>query len=104
MNWNEIRTGAALGLCMAAGVPDVCADAPKPNVIVMLIDDLGYSDIEPFGSTLNKTPELSRMAAEGMKLTSCYAAARSPGREMSCSQYWKEMADENWKQDICNPS
>ena len=35
---------------------------------------MGYGDIEPFGSTVNKTPHLNRMAAEGMKLTSFYAA------------------------------
>lgn len=46
----------------------------KPNFVVILIDDLGYGDIGPFGSTINSTPELDRMAAEGMKLTSFYAA------------------------------
>jgi len=35
---------------------------------------MGYSDIAPFGSTKNRTPNLDRMAAEGMKLTSFYAA------------------------------
>ena len=46
----------------------------RPNFIVILIDDMGYGDIEPFGSKLNRTPNLNRMAAEGMKLTSFYAA------------------------------
>ncbi len=53
----------------------------KPNFIVINIDDLGYADIAPFGSTLNRTPNLERMAAEGMKLTSHYAApVCSPSR------------------------
>ena len=47
----------------------------KPNFVVIFIDDMGYGDIEPFGSELNKTPQLNRMAAEGMKLTSFYVAA-----------------------------
>src|SRR3954453_23586350 len=47
---------------------------PKPNVVVIFIDDLGYADIGPFGATKQKTPNLDRMAAEGMKLTSFYAA------------------------------
>jgi len=47
----------------------------KPNFVVIFIDDMGYGDIEPFGSKLNKTPQLNRMAAEGMKLTSFYVAA-----------------------------
>ncbi len=45
----------------------------KPNFIVINIDDLGYADIGPFGSN-NKTPHLDRMAKEGRKLTSHYAA------------------------------
>ena len=50
------------------------ADLPKPNFVVILIDDLGYGDIGPFNSKLNRTPNLDRMATEGMKLTSFYAA------------------------------
>ena len=46
----------------------------KPNFILILADDLGYGDIGPFGSTRNRTPNLDRMAREGMKLTSFYAA------------------------------
>lgn len=48
--------------------------AEKPNVVIIFIDDMGYGDIGPFGATKQKTPELDRMAAEGMKLTSFYAA------------------------------
>lgn len=52
-----------------------------PNFIVINIDDLGYADLAPFGSTLNRTPHLTRMAAEGMKLTCFYAApVCSPSR------------------------
>ncbi len=47
----------------------------RPNFIVILIDDLGYGDIGPFGSAINKTPHLNRMAREGMKLTSFYVPA-----------------------------
>ena len=53
----------------------------KPNFIIINIDDLGYADIEPFGSKVNRTPNLNRMAAEGRKLTSHYAApVCSPSR------------------------
>ncbi len=48
--------------------------AAKPNVVVIFMDDMGYGDIGPFGATKQKTPNLDRMAAEGMKLTSFYAA------------------------------
>lgn len=46
----------------------------KPNLVLIFIDDMGYGDIGPFGSKLNRTPNLDRMAEEGMKLTSFYAA------------------------------
>ena len=54
----------------------LCSDAPpaRPNLILILVDDMGYGDIGPFGSTKNRTPNLDRMAAEGLKLTSFYAA------------------------------
>ncbi|MEK0451853.1 MAG: hypothetical protein RL088_4121 [Verrucomicrobiota bacterium] len=55
--------------------------AEKPNFIVINIDDMGYADIGPFGSKLNRTPNLDRMAKEGRKLTSFYAApVCSPSR------------------------
>jgi arylsulfatase A len=50
------------------------AASEKPNFVLIYIDDMGYGDIGPFGSKLNRTPNLDRMAAEGMKLTSFYAA------------------------------
>src|SRR5476651_1433019 len=53
----------------------------KPNFIVINIDDLGYADIGPFGSKINRTPNLDRMAKEGRKLTCYYAApVCSPSR------------------------
>jgi len=48
--------------------------ARPPNVVVIFIDDMGYGDIGPFGATKQRTPHLDRMAKEGMKLTSFYAA------------------------------
>ncbi|MCX6898107.1 MAG: sulfatase [Verrucomicrobia bacterium] len=57
------------------------ADAPRPNFIVINIDDMGYADIGPFGSKLNRTPHLDRMAKEGCKLACFYAApVCSPSR------------------------
>ncbi|MBU2881519.1 arylsulfatase [Psychrosphaera sp. B3R10] len=45
----------------------------KPNVIYILVDDLGYGDIEPFGQEKIKTPNLQKMANEGMTFTQHYA-------------------------------
>jgi arylsulfatase A len=66
--------GAACFGSQAAPAATDGKPASNPNFVVILIDDLGYGDIGPFGSKLNRTPNLDRMASEGMKLTSFYAA------------------------------
>ena len=63
-----------LFLVRALHAADATVPAVKPNFVVILIDDMGYGDIGPFGSKVNRTPNLDRMAKEGMKLTSFYAA------------------------------
>lgn len=47
---------------------------PRPNIVVVFVDDLGYGDIGPFGAQRQRTPHLDRMSREGMRLTSFYAA------------------------------
>ncbi len=44
-----------------------------PNIVLIFIDDMGFGDIGPFGNTKLKTPQLDKLAAEGMKFTSFYA-------------------------------
>jgi arylsulfatase A len=46
-----------------------------PNFVVFFCDNLGYGDIEPTGSSLHRTPNLNRMAAEGCLFTHFYATA-----------------------------
>lgn len=66
---------APLFLSIGSWTTGYCADKRDlPNLVVILIDDMGYGDIGPYGSKVNRTPRLDRMAAEGMKLTSFYAA------------------------------
>ncbi|WP_417731118.1 sulfatase [Rosistilla oblonga] len=49
---------------------DAAADEKRrPNFIIIYCDNLGYGDIEPFGSTLHRTPNLNRMARQGRKFT-----------------------------------
>jgi arylsulfatase A-like enzyme len=49
--------------------------AAKPNVIFILADDLGYGDLGAFGQKHIKTPNLDRLAAEGVRFTQAYAGA-----------------------------
>lgn len=60
-------------------LPSVVADASQrpaatrlPNIVLIFADDLGYADIGSFGATGYKTPNLDRMAAEGVRLTDFY--------------------------------
>jgi len=50
------------------------ANQRPPNVVIILLDDLGYADMGCFGAEKIKTPNMDRMAAEGMKFTSFYVA------------------------------
>ncbi len=47
----------------------------RPNFIFIFCDNLGYGDIEPFGSTLHRTPHLNQLARNGRKFTHCYSAS-----------------------------
>ena len=60
-----------MALMLAVQTPSLrAAQASRPpNLIVVFCDNLGYGDIEPFGSTVHRTPNLNRMAAEGRKFT-----------------------------------
>jgi arylsulfatase A-like enzyme len=53
-----------------------------PNIILINCDDLGYGDLGCYGSTVNKTPTLDKMAREGLLLTDFYMASPvcSPSR------------------------
>jgi arylsulfatase A-like enzyme len=68
-----------LHLAVAAGLfllPSLAAAAdPPPNVVILFADDLGYGDLGCYGHPTIRTPNLDRMAAEGMKFTSFYSAA-----------------------------
>ena len=66
---------ASLSLLQTAQSASSRAPGTKPNFIVILADDLGYNDLGCFGSKLIKTPNLDRMASEGVRFTSFYVGA-----------------------------
>jgi arylsulfatase A len=59
-----------------------CTQTRRPNIIFILADDLGYGDLGSYGQTLIKTPNLDRMAKEGLRFTDFYAgcAVCAPSR------------------------
>lgn len=77
------RPGPALvQLAVLLALSALVAMAEQPNFIVIFADDLGYGDLGAYGSTTIRTPNLDRMAAEGMRFTDFYATAPfcSPSR------------------------
>src|SRR5437899_2123531 len=60
------------------------ADAPpKPNIVVILADDIGYGDLSCYGAKLVSTPNLGRRAAQGRRFT----AAHSPAATCTPTRY-----------------
>jgi arylsulfatase A len=70
--------GIAMMLLTATGLqflmPSSQAQQRPPNLIIIFADDLGYADVGCFGATGYSTPNLDRMAREGVRFTSFYAA------------------------------
>lgn len=60
-------------ILLVAGVTASAAD--RPNIIYILVDDMGYGDLGCFGQKTLTTPHIDRLAAEGMKLTRHYAGS-----------------------------
>jgi arylsulfatase A-like enzyme len=75
--WAAMQTGWAASPA-DAGPPS----PPRPNIIVLVAGDLGYGDLGCYGQASGRTPNLDRMAAEGMRFTQCYAGSslRAPSR------------------------
>jgi len=66
---------------------------PRPNIVLMLVDDLGYGDVGFMGATKIRTPNIDRLAAEGVYLTDAHApgAVCQPTRYavLTGRNYWR---------------
>jgi uncharacterized sulfatase len=70
-----LSSAAAAALAACATPPLGATPTRKPNIIVVLADDLGYGDLGAYGNGMIRTPNLDRMAVEGARLTTFYASA-----------------------------
>ena len=59
---------------LASGLAAAALAQPSPNIVLLFADDLGYGDLGAFGSPTIRTPQLDRLAAEGLRMTSFYSA------------------------------
>ena len=64
----------ALGILVIGGCTPV-PDTPPPNIVYMLADDLGYGELGSYGQSLIRTPNLDRLAADGMRFTQHYSGS-----------------------------
>ena len=70
--------------------------APKPNIIVIMVDDMGFSDIGPYGSEI-PTPHLDRLAANGVKFSQFYNTGRCcPTRASLLTGLYSHQAGVGW--------
>lgn len=71
----RVATGGALAGLLAFTACAPAEPPPPPNIVYMLADDLGYGELGSYGQTKILTPNLDRMAAEGMRLTNHYSGS-----------------------------
>ena len=76
----------------------VARDGSKPNVVLILMDDMGYGDIGSYGVKDARTPNLDRLAREGVRLTDAYAngANCSPTRAGLISGQYQQRYGIEW--------
>jgi arylsulfatase A-like enzyme len=91
------------GLSLAGGLTAIaipeCAKKQRPNFLFILVDDLGWTDLSCYGSSFYETPNIDRLAAEGMKFTQAYAACPvcSPTRaSIMTGKYPARMSTTDW--------
>ena len=67
----------SIAVVLVFAMPTICAsatEATRPNIIIILIDDMGYEGLSCFGNPHFKTPEMDRLAAEGIRLTDFHSS------------------------------
>lgn len=69
------RAGAGAVALSLTGGPFGCSGRRKPNIVLILADDLGYSQLGCYGETKIRTPHIDRLAAEGTRFTQAYSGS-----------------------------
>ena len=76
---NSLKTVRFLLLCLTLFLTNVgsapLGAQPRPNVILIYADDIGYGDVSSYGATGVKTPNIDRLATEGLRFTDAHSSA-----------------------------
>ena len=96
MSYNGIwLVATCLGVFYATVNPTAAAPTTsQPNIVIILADDLGYGDLGCYGATKIKTPNLDRLAAEGVRFTQGYA----PSSTCTPSRFSLMTGEYAWRQ------
>ena len=70
-----VRTKSLLLALLVACTARAHAAEPLPNIVLIYADDLGYGDLSAYGATRFQTPNIDRLAAQGLRFTNAHAAA-----------------------------
>ena len=73
-DWRLAIAAAAALLVLCQGSA-AAQPAPRPNIVLIYADDLGYGDVSAYGATALQTPNIDRLAGEGLRFTDAHSAA-----------------------------
>ncbi len=94
-----MRAVMVASIVLCAAMHAVAADAlSRPNIIFVLVDDMGYGDLGCYGSKDIRTPNIDRLASEGLRFTDFYANAPvcTPTRCAFMTGRWQQRCGMEW--------
>ena len=95
---SSLRIEKLLQLLVFVAITETTAAPSPPNIIMLLVDDMGYADLGCMGSKDIRTPNIDRIANEGVRMTDCYASAPvcSPTRAAFLTGRWQQRCGIEW--------
>jgi arylsulfatase A-like enzyme len=69
----------SLFVCSSCALPVCAQENPRPNVLLIVTDDLGFSDLTAYGNTSVRTPNIDGLIDQGVRCTEAYASSPISG-------------------------
>ena len=91
---------AAVVPFVATSCKAVKADAERPNVIFILMDDAGYGDFGCYGQTKTETPNIDALAENGIRFTDMYTAAPVSSPSRACLMTGQNMGNSQIRENV----